>query len=537
MAKGLRTAAFAVASLLLLQAALANPGKGNGKGPPDGRGVGGGSGLANGHGHANEAAINKDVPGLIDGCLAPDYDGIKAFFGIEYAEKQVAKGLLKKPDRDEPSTRGTTGIESWLWRDNVGSDGVIQIPYVFAEGHEFPADQVATINNAFAALGDSVGILNFRPKQASDPKWISVQGTANSGCWSYIGQSSLASGGQPLNLQPNVNGWGCVWTGTIQHEMMHALGFYHEQSRPDRDDYVTILFDNITPGKEHNFEKSSNINSMGSTYDYGSVMHYGRTAFAKESGLTTIDSHGNSIGQRNGASASDVEQIRLLYQCSFGVRGLASYLAEPCTADCNRCADSISHAGPDPSAYSSANSRSYNRGSYPGPHSGANPCPNSSADPYTDSRSYNLGPHSGANARTHFGANDRCANPGSNSGANPGSHSGANPRPNSAADSCTDSRSDNCGSYPGSHSGANPCPNSSADSCTDSRSYNRGSYPCTHSGANACPNSSADTFAHPRLWPAIRILHSEERLLLQQVQQEAWLHELGTCFLDVRLAA
>lgn len=59
MAKGLRTAAFAVASLLLLQAALANPGKGNGKGPPDGRGVGGGSGLANGHGHANEAAINK----------------------------------------------------------------------------------------------------------------------------------------------------------------------------------------------------------------------------------------------------------------------------------------------------------------------------------------------------------------------------------------------------------------------------------------------------------------------------------------------
>jgi len=48
----------------------------------------------------------------------------------------------------------------------------------------------------------------------------------------------------------NVNiGQGCQTTGIVVHELMHVLGFYHEHTRPDRDQFVIIHYDNIKPGK------------------------------------------------------------------------------------------------------------------------------------------------------------------------------------------------------------------------------------------------------------------------------------------------
>ena len=63
------------------------------------------------------------------------------------------------------------------------------------------------------------------------------------------------------------------------------LGFYHEQSRPDRDNYVDVYFDNIDPqDKAHNFNKCTGCSTQNEPYDFDSVMHYQRTAFGKGKG-------------------------------------------------------------------------------------------------------------------------------------------------------------------------------------------------------------------------------------------------------------
>jgi len=133
-----------------------------------------------------------------------------------------------------------------------------------------------------------------------------------SGCSSYVGR---VGGAQRMSLVP-----ACVTRhGTIMHEFLHAFGFHHEQKRTDRDDWVTINWDNIQAGTENNFVKlpASQINLLGTRYDYGSVMHYGAYAFAVDPNIPTIIPHvsGAQIGQRTTLSALDIERVQILYGC------------------------------------------------------------------------------------------------------------------------------------------------------------------------------------------------------------------------------
>lgn len=61
--------------------------------------------------------------------------------------------------------------------------------------------------------------------------------------------------------------------------MMHAAGVWHQQSRPDRDDFVRINLQNVQSGQESNFDKKdvSIVNLFNTPYSFRSVMHYGRT--------------------------------------------------------------------------------------------------------------------------------------------------------------------------------------------------------------------------------------------------------------------
>ncbi|CAH3016431.1 unnamed protein product [Porites evermanni] len=140
-----------------------------------------------------------------------------------------------------------------------------------------------------------------------------IEFTVQDGCWSQVGRTGRK---QQISL-----GFGCGYHGIAVHEIGHALGFWHEQSRPDRDRYVEIIWDNIEESQKHNFRKysTSSINSLNVPYDYGSIMHYGKRDFSKFPYLlTTIKPKrsGVSIGQRKHLSPLDVKQMNLYYECN-----------------------------------------------------------------------------------------------------------------------------------------------------------------------------------------------------------------------------
>ncbi|ELU00287.1 hypothetical protein CAPTEDRAFT_145964 [Capitella teleta] len=100
------------------------------------------------------------------------------------------------------------------------------------------------------------------------------------GCWSYVGKQG---GEQHVSL-----GAGCDNFGTVLHETAHALGFWHEQSRPDRDTFVKLIKKNIPSRFLSQFGKrdSEESSTRGYAYDYDSIMHYGERYFSSNNRAT-----------------------------------------------------------------------------------------------------------------------------------------------------------------------------------------------------------------------------------------------------------
>ncbi|XP_043195409.1 LOW QUALITY PROTEIN: hatching enzyme 1.2-like [Amphibalanus amphitrite] len=173
-------------------------------------------------------------------------------------------------------------------------------------------------------IEDAIRILNFM----TCIKFVPWDGEAKdylviwpvkkpAGCWSFIGK---LGGAQIVSLQPpDKRSKRCfVAIGKPVHEIIHALGFFHEQSRFDRDQHVFIIKKNIIPRFLNNFEKHAAVNTtIEYAYDHTSVMHYGAKFFSIDRRSPTMVPLRNNtiIGQRNGMSVLDCFKVNSYYGC------------------------------------------------------------------------------------------------------------------------------------------------------------------------------------------------------------------------------
>ncbi|XP_035223951.1 astacin-like metalloprotease toxin 5 [Stegodyphus dumicola] len=133
------------------------------------------------------------------------------------------------------------------------------------------------------------------------------------GCYSYVGM--INRGEQPLSL-----GNGCQFVGTVVHELGHAIGFFHEQNRSDRDEYLTIYWENIKEGMETQFallKPSQNL--LLTPFDHDSIMLYGNYAFSKDRrSKTMVAKNGKLLKEpydKQGLSKDDIKRVKQMYKC------------------------------------------------------------------------------------------------------------------------------------------------------------------------------------------------------------------------------
>ncbi|NXD12143.1 MEP1A protein, partial [Nothocercus nigrocapillus] len=206
------------------------------------------------------------------------------------------QGDILLPDKQRNALRNDT----YRWK--------FPVPYILGDNLGLNAKGV--ILEAFEMFRLK-SCIDFKPYEG-ETNYIFFR--KESGCWSMVGDQQT---GQNLSI-----GSGCDHKAIVEHEILHALGFYHEQSRMDRDDYVTIWWDEILTGWEHNFLKydDSFISDLNTPYDYESVMHYAPFSFNKNDSIPTITAKipafDNIIGQRLDFSAIDLERLNRMYNCT-----------------------------------------------------------------------------------------------------------------------------------------------------------------------------------------------------------------------------
>jgi hypothetical protein len=162
------------------------------------------------------------------------------------------------------------------------------------------------------SMDDWAGKTGVRFVEVEEPAgggYVKIQ-RGNGGCNAYLGYYGEGTVHE-LNF-----GEGCEYASVYAHELGHVLGLHHEQSRSDRDDHVTIHWDNIEPGNAYNYDKyeKHEPGQDRGAYDFDSIMHYGSDAFAIDHEKPAMERKGGGlIAWPSLISAGDALAVSAMY--------------------------------------------------------------------------------------------------------------------------------------------------------------------------------------------------------------------------------
>merc|ERR1712061_202345 len=246
--------------------------------------------------------------------IHPDRNGVYTIDDMFIDENQYQETILGYEHTSGSSSFPNSGITSdkYRWRNGL-------LPYKLDP--EFSANQKRIIRNAIAHFNHQVNQLGnpflpciyVREATSDDNDYAFIK--KGSDCSSSVGKRG---GRQNITL-----GTGCHSQRTVIHEIVHALGYYHEQSRPDRDDYIKINLDNVKENKTHNFIKHGDTLTYDIPHDGKSIMHYQSRSFSKNGDPTITskipDVRTSQLGASNELTNMDIQKLRKMYKCESKV--------------------------------------------------------------------------------------------------------------------------------------------------------------------------------------------------------------------------
>src|ERR1700730_16456373 len=254
---------------------------------------------------SGDSSLTQQVQGL--------YRGMPITYVVKNG-KAIFQGdiILEKvkpidPQRQLPSSNvdsASVAYSQYLW-PKVGNQ--YQIPYIITSG----SGDLSNLNTAIAQFNSTFSNIKFVARTTeTDYVNFNFNPTDNSAqCEAIVGRAGGAQqvGGSGGSSNP------CT-VGTILHEMGHTVGLWHEQSRPDRNTYVSVNYNNLIKGSISNFNQIYDNLQENTLFDYASIMEYPAFSFSRNGGpdIESI-SDGIPLSNFSGYTAADIDGIERLY--------------------------------------------------------------------------------------------------------------------------------------------------------------------------------------------------------------------------------